>query len=139
MPQEETRLAVAETRLNSHEHAIDHMQHTLEATINRLDTHIVDSSKRDEKIREELANVSVAIAENNVAVTALSGVVTEATVALKDVTKVAKENQVELVKWDTIAKTIAKIAGVAVIVVSGTWAVFTFVVDHIPKVTIQGK
>ena len=126
----EVRLSVAESKLNMHGVMLESNQELTARLVDRLDLHIQESTRRDEDIRSELANVTVAITANNAAVISLTHVVADATDAIKEVSTLSRNNQIDLIKIDTARHTLAKIGGILVIVCSAIWGVATYVIDH---------
>ena len=129
----DVRIAVAESRLDSHAQMLENNQELTAKLVDRLDVHIQESMKRDEGIRSELAKVSVAISENNSAVVNLTTVVGEATTAIKDISAITRDNQLDLVKIDTAWHTVAKVATIVAIAVSSAWGLGTYVLDRMDK------
>ncbi len=118
----ETRIAVTESRLDAHAQMLENNQELTAKLVDRLDGHIQLSLARDDRIQENLSNVTIAV-------TKLSSTVTEATEAIKVLTPAVTEGKEALHEWKTIRKTIVVIATVLVTLGSGTWAVFTYF-DH---------
>lgn len=137
----DVRIAVAESRLDAHAQLIENNQELTARLVDRLDLHIQDGMKRDENIRSELSNVTVAISENNSAVSNLTTVVSDATSAIREISNITRNNQLELVKIDTVWHTVAKIAAIVVVAVSAIWGVVTYALDKAdtPIVTIDKK
>ena len=126
----EIRLAVAESRIEMHSFLMESNQELTAKLVDRLDLHIQESSRRDEDIRSELANVTVAITANNAAVISLTHVVADATTAIKEVSTLSRSNQIDLIQINTAWHTVAKVASIAVIVFGAIWGVATYVIDH---------
>jgi hypothetical protein len=71
-------------------------------------------------------------------VTALSGAMTDTNVTLKGIAEMASNSNMQIIKWDTIIKTIFKIAAIAAIVVGAAWSVFQFIEgQHNTKVAMS--
>lgn len=135
----DVRIAVVESRLDGHSLMLENNQELTARLVDRLDLHIQDGIKRDDSIRTELAGVSLALSCNNLAVNNLTSVVTEATNAIKEVSDITRGNQLELTKIDAVWHTLAKVAAIVVLAVSGLWAVVTYVIDKndTPKVMVK--
>ena len=125
----EVRLAVAESKLEMHSIMLESNQELTARIVDRFDLHLQESMKRDDDIRSELANVTVAITANNAAVISLTNVVADATEVIKEVSIITRNNQIDLVQINTAWHTVAKVAAVVAIVVSGIWAVGTYVTE----------
>lgn len=117
---QEIRMAVTEARLDGHEKFIEAQQATTNRLIDKLDKHIVASQDRDDRIQNNLSEVTIAV-------TKLSGAVTDATEAIRVITPAVNEGKQALTEWHAIRKTIVVIATVLVTLGSGSWAVFTYV------------
>ena len=114
------RVSVLEVQLANNTQRIDDHTDTTEKIINRLDAHIQQSTARDQHLQNTIGQITTAV-------TVLSGTVSETNTTLKEIAKMASESHSEILKWNTIIATIAKIATIATIVVGGAWSVFTWV------------
>lgn len=119
----ETRIAVTESRLDSHAQMLENNQELTAKLVDRLDGHIQLSLVRDERIQENLKDVTVAV-------TKLTAGVAEATTTLKSIVPIVQDNNLTIVQWTTVKKTIIAVVAAVTMVVSGGWAVFTYVTSH---------
>lgn len=122
----EERVAILEVRANAHSEKLDQNYDLVSKFITRLDSHIEQENEHDNKIENTLTRVTVVV-DNLTSEISRTNSTME-----KFIDKVDKTTNT-VGKWDTIAKTTVKIAGILAVLVGACWAVWTFAVDH-PRV-----
>lgn len=124
------RVSVLEVQMNNNTQRIDDHADTTDKIIGRLDAHIQQSTARDQHLQQTIGQITTAV-------TVLSGTVSETNTTLKEIAKMASESHSEILKWNTIISTIAKLAAMGAIVIGAAWSVFTWVEsNHHDKVAL---
>lgn len=112
------RVAVLEVKVDDQGQKIDHF-------LSKLDVHMTEETENDIKLRSCIQNLTTEIAKTNG--------------NLEKISNTVNTNNIKLIKIDTIWATVAKIAGIMVLVATGTWAVVEFYFDHKPAITETQK
>jgi chromosome segregation ATPase len=114
------RVAVLEIKVSTAEGRIEDTHATQIRLIDKLDAHVAASTERDHQLQSTINQITSAV-------TTLSGTVGETNTTLKEIAQMATTSATQLVKWDTIAMTIIKVATVGAIVLGGAWSLFTWI------------
>jgi len=115
MPTIETRTAVLEKIVESHDKRIGDMEDFQRASVDRL----------DQKIQLDLASQITLERTLTRAVTSLDSLA----VAVRDATAKADEAHELVKKHETVGATVMKVGTILTILASGAWAVFKFVFE----------
>jgi hypothetical protein len=113
------RVAVLEIKVSTAESRIEDTHTTQVRMIDKLDAHVIASTERDHQLQSTISQITGAV-------TILSSTVGETNETLKEIAKMATTSATQLMKWDTIAMTLIKVATVAAIVIGGAWSLFTY-------------
>lgn len=117
------RVSVLEVQLANNSQRIDDHSSSNAMIINRLDTHIQQSTARDQQLQQTIGEITTAV-------TVLSGTVSETNTTLKEIARMATESHGEILKWNTIIATLFKVGSVAGIIIGAIWTVFTYASAH---------
>lgn len=115
-----TRVSVLEVKVSNASDRLEESYATQTKIIERLDQHTQQSAVRDHQLQVTMAQITVAV-------TNLSESVTSTNDTLKTIATMASDSHNELMKWNTIASTLVKVASVAAIIIGAAWTVFTWV------------
>lgn len=116
---ERTRLAVAESRLDSHQQMLENNIELTARIVDRLDTHIQDSNRRELDMSNNLVQVTAAV-------THLSSTVSETNSTLARMAKMAEGNSTTIGQWRASWRALAAAASLTAMFVSAGWAVYTY-------------
>jgi hypothetical protein len=114
-----TRVAILEVQQNNHADSIFGMKESNAALVNKLDTHIINSTTRDHELQMSVSKITIAV-------TNLSDNVIKTNQSLTTIAEMATESRNQIVKWDAIASALFKACGVAAIIIGAAWSLFTF-------------
>jgi hypothetical protein len=115
----QARVAVLEIKVSTAENRIEDTHQTQIRMLDKLDAHVIASTERDHQLQNTISQITGAV-------TILSGTVGETNETLKEIAKMATTSATQLMKWDTIAMTLIKVAIVASIIIGGAWSLFTW-------------
>lgn len=115
----DARVAVLEIKVSTAEGRIEDTHSTQIRLIDKLDAHVAASTERDHQLQSTINQITSAV-------TTLSSTVSETNSTLKEIAQMATTSATQLMKWDTIAMTIIKVATVGAIVLGGAWSLFTW-------------
>ena len=122
----EERVAVLEIRADQHSEKLDVNNDLLVKFIDRLDEHIAQENIHDNKMENTLTRVTTVVDNLTSEISRTNTTMEKFIIKLDDTTTTVS-------KWDTIAKTSVKIAGIVAVLIGACWAVWTFAIDH-PRV-----
>lgn len=123
----ESRIAVLETRVSHHSEKLDDTQLLTLRLMDKLDKHMEQTSSRDEALNEKLNTLTQSVNTLSVVMNNNNECLANTNEALKEISIIAKSNNVKWIKQETRWATIIKMVGVATIAVSAMWAVYTFI------------
>ncbi len=113
------RVAVLETKVGNHSNRIEENQETMIKLIDRLDAHIAVATDRDSKLESAMVRVETVV-DN------LTSEIARSNTNLETLSKVMVNTGAKVAKWETIAKTLTKVASIAALVIGAIWALITF-------------
>jgi ABC-type transporter Mla subunit MlaD len=119
----EERVAILETKADSHSEKLDQNFDLVSRFIARLDSHIELENEHDNKVENTLTRVTTVV-DN------LTTEISRTNATIERFIDKVESTSTTVIQYDTIAKTIVKIVGIVAVLVGAGWAVYTFAVDH---------
>jgi hypothetical protein len=110
---------VAESRLDNHQQLLENNIELTARIVDRLDTHIQDSNRRELEMSNNLVRVTEAV-------THLSATVGETNSTLAKMARMAEGHSTTIGQWRAGWRALVTAATVAGMVVSAGWAVYTY-------------
>lgn len=114
------RVAVLEIKVSNTSDRLEESYAVTNRIVEKLDNHVLQSTQRDSQLQQSISDVTNAV-------TTLATNISQTNETLTDIAQLATNSNMQIAKWDTIVKTIAKIISIAAIVVGASWSVFTWV------------
>ena len=115
-----TRISILEVKIMNTDDKLAANQETTAKLVDRLDSHIQAATQRDTEMQQQLNKVSYSVLN-------LSDNISVTNDTLKEIAKMAGKSHDQLVKWDTIAMTVIKVATVLSVIIGAGWTVYTYV------------
>lgn len=120
------RVSILEIQVDSHAAKLENNQEMLIKFFDRFDDHLVKQADQNKSLETTLVKVSTTV-DN------LASEISRTNATMEDFTIKMDSTSRKVNQWDTIAKTLIKVATIASIVVGAAWTVYTYV-DSKPSV-----
>ena len=124
LPEQERRLServsILEIQVDNHATKLEENQEMLIKFFDRFDNHLENQTNQNRVLETTLVKVSTVV-DN------LTQEISKTNTTMSDFTEKVNVTSKKVAQWDTIAKTLIKVATVSAIIISAAWTVYTYV------------
>lgn len=123
------RVSILEIQVDNHATKLEENQEMLIKFFDRFDNHLENQTSQNRVLETTLVKVSTVV-DN------LTQEISRTNTTMGEFTDKVNLTSKKVAQWDTVSKTLVKVATVAALLISAGWAVYTFAVEHAPTVQV---